>query len=153
MSKHVSQSNRGITSNVVFTVLIIVAVISAAAALIFNLTYGDNSSKNAQVGIELPMVQLDGTWAADENGTRFLATVKDEKISIDMGDDASTMLYWYGTFKHVESPGADITSTKLKTDKLVLSGADAKDFTVENDTITFEFEAMGAKKKVVMTRG
>jgi hypothetical protein len=164
MSKHTSHANRGITSNLVFILLAVVAAIGLAVGgyALFNADTDNNlkggpapmeNAKPVDAGVDLPLVQLDGTWAAERNGSKFLATVADNKITIEFGSDGTSMVYYYGTFKSAEEKGTVITSTALDTDKLVMSGAKQKAFTVEQNVIWFDFEAMGMKTKVGLTRG
>lgn len=151
MQHHTSYSNRNTGRNVFFILAVLVVCAAVVVAVVSLLMPEDDPSED--VSLSLPLVELTGTWTSETGVSRFTATVENNEINIELGDESASMLYWYGTFKESESPGAVIVSEKLETDKVVLSGADAKDFTIENDTIIFEFEAMGAKKKVVMTRG
>lgn len=102
--------------------------------------------------VELPVMDLQGVWVADENGRQFTATVANGNISIELGNADMSMLYWNGTFDTSNTAGAIIISDKIDINKAVLSGADSKEFVFENDKLSFEFEAMGMKKTVVMGR-
>lgn len=104
------------------------------------------------IGLELPMVQLDGEWMAENNGTRFVATVSNQIINIQLVSDGVSMTYWNGTFGISESPGTTVTSSVVDINKMVLSAATSKDFVVGDHTLSFEFQGMGIKATVVMIR-
>jgi hypothetical protein len=104
--------------------------------------------------INLPLVQLEGSWRAEYNGTVFVAKVASEIIEIDLQSaDGSTMKYWYGTFKSSESAGQSVTSNIVDTQEIVLSQAKSKVFAVEKHSLSFEFKAMGVTKVVELKRG
>lgn len=103
-------------------------------------------------GVQLPLPNLDGAWVAENNGARFEATVSTQDIVINFVNNGSSMIYWNGSFNSQSASGVTVVSNKIDIDELVLSNADAKDFLIENDTISFEFKAMGMSKIVVMTR-
>lgn len=101
-------------------------------------------------GVELPMVNLDGHWSVENNGTRFIATVVDNTINIDIVTNNMSMTYWNGTFKTTEAKGETITS-KIADPKLrVLSKAKEKEFIVGDNTLSFEFQGMGIKAVLVL---
>lgn len=102
--------------------------------------------------IELPMVNLDGEWSAENNGSKFVAMVTDSNIEIRFVADDTSMIYWNGTFQTEAAPNETILSTKVDNGKMVLSKADSKNFVVGTDSLSFEFEAMGVIKTVAMTR-
>lgn len=100
--------------------------------------------------MEQPMPNLDGEWSATAHGTRFVATVGNNVITIVMNRDNTSVMYWNGSF---EQTGGDmVASNKIETDSIVLSGAAAKTFTVGVDKLSFEFRAMGMTEVVVLTR-
>jgi len=116
---------------------------------------GNYAPQNEHVtDLELPLVQLEGTWQYKKDGTAFTATVtgRDIKIAWITGED-TTATYWHGTFETAESPGHTITSTKTEaSDEIVMSQSTTKDFAIGEDSITFDFSAMGFTTKVVMHR-
>lgn len=111
-------------------------------------------SSTIGAGVDLPIVQLDGSWAStpDVNDSQYFATVSNGQIEIKMANDDLSMLYWVGTFESSASAGETVASNKVEVDKMVLSGADAKDFVVGEDAITFTFEAMGMQRTVALHR-
>lgn len=104
------------------------------------------------VGINLPLIQMNGVWRAEVNDAKFVATVKDRFMTIEFGNDTSMMTYWYGTFVDEESSPATITSVKADTNVLVMSRAKSKDFQLKDDILWFEFKAMGTTTKVGLQR-
>lgn len=104
------------------------------------------------VDLELPLVQLNGTWSSSDNGTQFVATVGNNVVSIEMVKGDTSMLYWNGTFGTEGAAGDILVSNKSDVERPMLSSADSKDFTVGDDTLSFQFEAMGMMKTVVMMR-
>lgn len=114
---------------------------------------GANQYVVPNVALEVPPVQLDGKWLAKTNDTGFTAQIKNNTIKIDMiGSDETSFLYWSGSFKSEEVVGNTIASNADGAD-FVLSQDDTKDFAVGENTLTFEFRAMGMKKMVVLSRG
>lgn len=104
------------------------------------------------IGFGLPLVDLNGLWEYKKNESRFVALVKDNKISIDMENGQTSMRYWMGTFKGSETAGAMITSEALDGDVAVMSQAEAKNFYITETAITFGFTAMGKTVSIEMTR-
>jgi hypothetical protein len=104
------------------------------------------------VGPILPIVQLDGSWVVARNGTTMTAVVSNNVITITMSKDDSSMVYWNGTFQSTASVGETVTSTKIETDSIVLSGADTKNFQIASDTLTFDMSAMGVTTSVQARR-
>jgi hypothetical protein len=162
-----SHSNRKAGLNLLFLLGVIAICAAGLATAIYFLTSEDKSLAQdgsrtvtdrttlpetpPAAGIELPLVQLDGTWTAERNGSKFVATVKDDTIDIQFGDNLSSMTYWYGTFKMAEEQGASIDS-KLIDDRVVMSRAKSKSFQLKDDALWFEFKAMGMTTKVGLIR-
>lgn len=99
-------------------------------------------------------VVLDGIWAAEDD--KFTATIKNNKITILWKlDETSKGLYWAGDFPSTVDEGAAIISIadRTKLDKsIVASQDDTKEFTHEDDHLSFEFGAMGVTKTVVLSK-
>lgn len=100
---------------------------------------------------QIVTIDLTGKWTTKINETTFNVEVADEKITIKMSKNGSTMLYWYGTFNNRGAIGEDIISTKLNINKAVLSSASSKSFSVKANTIAFDVSAMGQTKNVEVT--
>lgn len=149
-----TKHNLGIVGICAFVLAAFVAVVLLVSPR--NVMSGPPGETNAVplAGLELPLTHLEGQWSANENGTKFVATVVGNDIKIDMnGDGGVSALYWHGTFQTAESPGNTIVSTKTEGhDEIVLAQKNTKDFVVGENKIEFQFEAMGFKTKVVMTR-
>jgi len=105
-----------------------------------------------QAPLEKPPVKLEGTWAAENNGVRFEAAVSNEVIKIQIANNGTTMLYWVGTFTSPDAVGGAITSNRIEVDKAVLSTATSKVFTVQDNTLSFEFKMMGKTDNVELVR-
>lgn len=102
--------------------------------------------------LNLPLVDLEGEWRAEANGVRFEAEVTGSVIKINLlSSDGTGMLYWFGSFRNSEEAGKTITST-ADDSRVALSMDSTKVFEVDKDTLTFEFQAMGVKKSVVLKR-
>lgn len=104
------------------------------------------------VGLNLPLVQMNGVWTAEAGSSKFVATVKNQTITIELGNDDTAMTYWYGTFVDQEARGATITSDLIETNEVILSQARSKDFVLKGTLLEFEFKAMGMTKKVRLSR-
>lgn len=100
-----------------------------------------------------PVADLTGKWIyKGTDGLAFAAEVKNGGISIDLlTGDGTSMTYWVGTFKNEANIGSVIKSV-VDTNEVVLSMDPAKDFTVDEGSLSFKFQAMGVKKTIVMTR-
>lgn len=141
---------------VIATVLAALAIGLLAAVIV----QGSNSAApqvmpteiTAPGEIVLPLPDLSGEWSAEDNGVVFAASITDELIRIRLVNDNTSMIYWNGTFNSQSASGVTLVSNKINLDEIVLSGSDSKDFLVEDNTISFEFKAMGMTKTVVLTR-
>lgn len=104
-------------------------------------------------GPMLPIMNLDGTWThKTDKGGVFEATVTADAIKIVMKAPTGTSLvYWNGTFENSQSVGAVVVS-KLIEDKAILSQSKTKNFTVGDETLSFEFTSMGITKTVELKR-
>lgn len=102
--------------------------------------------------VDLPLPDLSGEWSAEDNGVVFAASITDELIRIRLVNGNSSMIYWNGTFDSRSASGVTLVSNKIYLDEIILSGSDSKDFLVEDNTISFEFKAVGMTKTVVLTR-
>lgn len=107
---------------------------------------------NVQVGLPVAAVDLNGEWTAENNGSQFQAHIMNNVITIELVSRGTTMTYWNGTFETSVSPGSTIVSDKLESDKMILSGADSKNFVAQPDGLSFDFQALGMTKTVVLTR-
>lgn len=106
-------------------------------------------------GVELPLPEkpdLNGTWTAEDNGTIFTAEIINNSVTITMSKADTSMVYWYGWFDPTAVDGETVASNRLDYDKVVMSGAESKNFVVGDNTISFEITAMGMTKNVVMNR-
>lgn len=136
-------------------VLIVVGLFFFHPQSPLNRTDGNSSvQENVSVSnIALPLVNLEGYWYAENNGSRFSAEVSENIITIKLFyRDDNGAIYWRGTFQASEESGQSIVSSAMD-DKAVLSSDKSKTFFVTNEAMTFEFQAMGVKKNVVMKRG
>jgi hypothetical protein len=110
-----------------------------------------NVPQNEKINdLELPLVQLEGSWVYKQGSVAFKANVEGQHIAIDMVTDDGSMAYWDGSFKTAESPGNTITS--VRTDEVALSQDQTKDFSLDDGELKFEFRAMGVTKIIVLTR-
>lgn len=111
------------------------------------------TAPNAGVDLPLESMELSGTWIANtENGANLTATVQADTIEIVMENEGASMTYWFGTFLSSADVGATIVSDKLEADKLVMSRATSKDFTIGADMMSFDLTAMGVTTTVEMSR-
>lgn len=153
-----SRNNR----NVFLTVISVVAI-ALGVFLTVTLTRPEttaNGQLQTVAGVEqnntlvLPLVQLEGTWVSNEDGSSFVARVDQRTIDIKIfSSDGTSLNYWNGTFETSESPGRSIDSKAVETNEVYLSTAKSKTFSVGADTLAFEFKAMGVTKIVTLKRG
>lgn len=166
-----SASNKGSAPNIIFTIIVVTALMIGGFLFADSIgsdeprsidTSQDTSSdtgsdvsvaaKPVETEVDLPVVDLQGDWIASENGRDFSANVSNGNISIELGNADVTMLYWNGTFDTANTSGSIIVSQKVEMDRPVMSRAVSKEFTFENDKLSFTFEIMGTKRTVVMDR-
>jgi len=163
-----SASNKNAGTGLFFLIaLVVAALVGLGVALVVTNDKPDNSGTRSVVtsvnetpavpaaedpGLELPLVQLDGEWTAEENGSRIVATVQNGLITMVMQNEGSQMTYWHGTFKTAESPGATILSTLVEINEIVMSSATEKNFVVGENSLSFELTAMGMTTTVVLNR-
>lgn len=103
----------------------------------------------------VPSTDLKGVWSfKNSNGSTFTADVTDKAIKIHMNtNNGTSMVYWYGTFESYKPAGSVITSDVIYDDAVImLSNSTSKNFVVGNTTLSFDFTAMGATKKVDLSR-
>lgn len=106
----------------------------------------------AETLVETPLPDLKGEWSAQDNGAYFDATIVEDSIRIRFVNGDTSMIYWNGTFNSQSASGVTLVSNRIDLDEIILSGSPSKDFLIENNTISFEFKAMGMTKMVVLTR-
>lgn len=104
------------------------------------------------LAVELPLVNLDGEWRADNDGSTFVALISNDVITINLENADVSLIYWHGTFSTPETTNVAIGSTAVDIAKPVMSRAPSKTFQLKDDTLSFEFTAMGSTKTVVLTR-
>lgn len=105
-------------------------------------------------GVEKEIVTKDltGKWMGHVNETAFTVVVENETVTIKMTKSGSSLLYWYGSFSNQATVGETINSMKLDINKAVLSGADSKEFTVNENSLAFDVSALGRTATVEVTR-
>lgn len=140
----------GIVLSIVAAIIVIALVVPHQK----NTTTPVGQNVSTDAGLVLPLVELEGQWLARDNDTAFIGTVSGQDLEIQVSFSGETAaLYWHGTFKSAESPGATIVSTKTEgPDEIVLSQSKEKEFHIKQGAITFDFSAMGFTKTVTMTR-
>lgn len=104
--------------------------------------------------LKLPLIQLEGDWQYKKNDLAFTAKVVGQDIKIEwVTTEGTSATYWHGTFKTSESPGHTINSIKTEdASEIVLSQSANKDFLINDDSIAFDFKAMGFTTKIVLSR-
>jgi hypothetical protein len=163
-----SHSNKGVSGGLIYTlVFLIVATIVAFLVIAMvgpndefpSNTTADNEINNLPVpageagsGLDLPVTNLIGQWSAENNGVQFVATIGNDTVTIMFVNDGMSMTYWHGDFRDAESVGQTVVSNKLDINKAVMSQASSKNFAVGENSLSFEFEAMGMTKRVEMSR-
>lgn len=106
-------------------------------------------------GLILPLVQLEGEWYYEKDGTEFKAVVAGREIKVDWTSEGDvTGLYWHGTFETAESPTVTLQSQKIELpDEIVLSQDATKDFRITQDgAMTFQFSALGFTRTIELRR-
>lgn len=143
-----------IVAAVAFAIVIVALVMTPDRKTSSSIVPNNTSSVVNQGGLVLPIVQLEGSWYSEDMGTRFAGEVVGSHITVSIvGVDGEALAYWDGSFQASESAGSVITSNKNK-EAFVLSLDNTKEFTINSDSITFQFrmDSIGLTKKVVMTR-
>lgn len=110
------------------------------------------TSAPASAPEEPTMLNLDGTWKGGDPDFLFVATIKNDTITMDiqMGDNTKA-LYWQGTFVSEPGDGETVVSNADKealNSSLLGSTEDTKEFVTGAGTITFDFGMMGVTKTV-----
>lgn len=126
----------------------------SSAPTVVGMPVATAANYESQGGLVLPLVQLEGQWFNKTNDLAFIATISGQDIKIDMMNvDGTSSIYWHGTFKTADSVGSKIVSDKTEADdEIVLSQDATKEFTVQEDSLTFKFSALGFSKNVALTR-
>lgn len=94
---------------------------------------------------------LIGTWHSKDK--TFSAEIANSEIDLRVNGNGGDAVYWYGTFdSNPKQDGSTIESLPV-TGKLYLSTAQTKDFTYNEDHISFDFSAAGVTKTVELNRG
>lgn len=102
--------------------------------------------------VAVETVNLDGTWKGGDPGFEFEAKIEGGTISMQIKmEDETKALYWQGTFVSDAEPGQVIVSdadTEALSKSLLGSQEATKEFTFEDDSISFDFGMMGVTKTV-----
>ncbi|MFT8638708.1 hypothetical protein [Bifidobacterium sp.] len=148
------------------------AVIAALAAILALGACGSDADTGAAQGKPdtassssspepAPPLDLTGTWASqsdDSSDTIMQATIKDSTIEINWVAPDSTSLYWTGSYE-APTEATDTYSwtsqgdTETMSTALLASQDSTKDFTYENDELTFEASALDTTKTMRLQRG
>lgn len=89
-----------------------------------------------------------GTYSDD----KFRAVVEGDVIVIEILADDTKMLYWQGTWDDGETKVVSAADRDALDASLMGSGADEKEFTVDGDSLEFEFQALGSKTNVSLDK-
>lgn len=97
---------------------------------------------------------LAGTYKTSGGGPNFNVVIKDGVISIDLVMDEETSgLYWKGTAPDMSDGTFESTAdVDALNASLVGSQSTTKEFWSDGSKISFEFQAMGVKKKIEARR-
>jgi hypothetical protein len=155
-----SRTTYGKNTPLIIALIVVLMISFVAIAVLSSMVSSDDSSsrssaatqESTETNVGLSLINLEGQWTADNNGSKFVADVANSNISIKLVNGNTSAVYWNGTFASAESAGATIVSDKVETGKLVLSRATSKSFIVKADTLSFEFEAMGMTTTVALKR-
>ena len=92
-----------------------------------------------------------GAWKSSD-GT-FVASVKNNKITIDLHADDTTALYWKGTFKIGKGRTVTSKGDRKALDAAIFGSMDkTKVFVVKPHEIRFHFSIAGATRVVSLRR-
>jgi len=139
-------------------VRIVVLALIAFVLVGVGIYFTTNHDASASTTTSKP-VQLVGTWiqTSGMSNVTMTATITDNNISIEMGANNETGLYWVGTFD--TSPRYErqfvITSvgdTDAMRSKLLASLDSTKDFTYKDGDLSFHFSIMGVSSVVHLKR-
>ena len=157
-----TKSNRGFAAALALVFFVLVVVATSAYFLVDSETIAPASNQSVEEpavqvqptiaeSIE-PTMDLKGIWTYDTGkGGTFEATVTDKNINIAMKTGDTSLNYWYGSFEPNAVAGAVIVS-KVDENKAVISKGKTKEFTIGQDTLSFDFTMSGNTKKVELRR-
>lgn len=110
-----------------------------------------SSSTPSAAKIQIP-IDLTGTWVYDSKcNLKFSADVQQGMIMIKMTDTAGTLDYYYGSLQNPMTNG-EIISTKDNS-RFSWSTAITKQFTYQDESLTFTFGSNGTTKTIELRRG
>lgn len=110
---------------------------------------------NVTASSEAPKAtDLSGKWQSEEKaGSKFVGTVKDGKIHIEMVVAEGYTGLWYGTFDYLQPGQKKIMSKAIEDEShFVLSNAKEKEFLYQGKSLIFNFEVMGTRTAIEMKR-
>lgn len=131
-------------------VLSSLSIVIVALSLILFLSSCGSKSVSAPVS-------FDGTWESTGD-VKMVATIHGDNIKIDwVMDEATTGLYWLGTFPTPESKLgklsiASVGDVQAMDYSIVGSKNTAKIFTYKNGALSFEFTVMGTTSRISLTK-
>lgn len=130
-------------------------------ALSFTACSNNKTTNNTEQTTEIKEpTDLTGTWRSEDNdGSYQEAIITDNSIEINwITDNGKTKsLYWAGTYtaptEFVEKYSWVSENDKDKTDSALLASTDdTKEFTYENNIISYEVSAMGTTTTLELTK-
>jgi hypothetical protein len=89
-----------------------------------------------------------GTYSDD----KFRAVIEGDMIVIEILSGDTKMLYWRGTWDDGEAHVVSAADREALDGSLMGSGADEKEFTIDGDSLEFEFQALGSKTNVSLDK-
>lgn len=146
----------------VLLAVVFVAAVAGLGLYLVSLTTSAHTTKTSSDSTQIfpkqdccvPSKDLKGSWVfVNTNGSAFEATVSDNTVKVFMTTNKGvSMLYWNGTFDSYKPAGSVIASELIYDASGVLSQSKSKDFVVGDDTLSFDFTALGQTRKVDLRR-
>ena len=75
----------------------------------------------------------------------FEATVTDDTIDVYIVDGNDSYLYWRGTWEDDKATVVSDGDRKTLDSSIMGSGSDDKEFEIDGDSISFDFQALGSR--------
>jgi hypothetical protein len=158
MSRNVKN---GIPSLVGFLAFVFVAaglIVGGIFAAAGNTEHGWSVPKQTTVtssnssAVRIAPQDLTGIWESDNPEAKFVATITNDAIDIDLQTSSGTLAYWSGSFGKPEGSTNKIKSNPDPGRRITWSNAATKEFLYLDGTLAFDYMAPGITSSIVLHR-
>jgi hypothetical protein len=95
---------------------------------------------------------LTGIWESTNPEAKFVATITNDSIDIDLQTPTGTLAYWSGSFGKPEGSTNKIKSNPDPNKRVTWSNAATKEFLYLDGTLAFDYMAPGITSSIVLHR-